>query len=109
MKRHINYPIYNALNKYGLKNFEFHIEVIINENYTKLELTNILNELEIEYIKKYNSFNKGYNLTTGGFSISGYKLSDELKEKYSKISKVIQNDGRNKVFVYNIKTKEYSE
>ena len=68
-----------------------------------------LNELEIFYIKKYDSFNNGYNLTIGGDSISGYKFSEDKREKASEISFKIQNDGRNKVFVYNVQTKEYSE
>lgn len=110
MKRKNNYPLYNALNKYGLDNFEFHIvKVIDNEGLTKVEITKLLNELEIKYIEKYNSYNNGYNLTIGGASVTGYKFTEELKKKYSVISTKIQHDGRNIIYVYNVKTKEYSE
>ena len=33
---------------------------------SKEELINLLKELEIKYIKHYNSYNKGYNSTKGG-------------------------------------------
>lgn len=39
-----------------------------------------LNELEIYYIRKFNSFNDGYNSTEGG---SSGKLSEETKSKIS--------------------------
>lgn len=39
-----------------------------------------LDELEKYYIKKYDTFNNGYNSTEGGFS---GKLSDETKQKIS--------------------------
>ncbi|UTR05180.1 nuclease [Alkalihalobacillus sp. LMS6] len=32
-------------------------------------------ELEIKYIKLYDSYNYGYNLTTGGYGLPGYKFS----------------------------------
>lgn len=110
MRNNWNYPLYNALNKYGLDNFDYLIiEKIDIENIDIKEATKKLNELEIFYIEKYDSFNNGYNLTIGGDSISGYKFSEESCNKRKEITKEIQNDGRNKVFVYNIQTKEYSE
>ena len=58
-------PLYLAMKKYGVENFSF----------TVLEECNIeqLNEKEIMYIKKYNSYinapnSNGYNLTPGGDS-----------------------------------------
>ena len=105
-----NYPLYNALNKYGLENFEYSIiEIVDSINKSKEDVTKLLNELEIKYIQQYNSFNNGYNLTMGGDSISGYKFSEESKKNRSKITKEIMNDGRFTIYVYNIKTKEYSE
>lgn len=111
MRKNWNYPLYNALNKYGLNNFEFSIIEIIDSNLysDRNKIKEKLNELEIFYIEKYDSFNNGYNLTIGGDSISGYKFSEDKREKASEISFKIQNDGRNKVFVYNVQTKEYSE
>ena len=105
-----NYPLYNALNKYGLENFEYSvIEIVDSINKSKEDVTKVLNELEIKYIQQYDSFNNGYNLTIGGDSISGYKFSEESKKNRSKITKEIMNDGRFTIYVYNIKTKEYSE
>lgn len=111
MRNHWNYPLYNALNKYGLENFDYSILETITSNKTVdiKELTKKLNDLEVFYIQKYDSFNNGYNLTVGGESIAGYKFSEEACEKRKEISKEIQNDGRNKVLVYNIETKEYLE
>ena len=48
-----------ALHKYGKENFEF----IVLENNIPNDL---LDEKEIYYIKKYDTFNNGYNLTLGG-------------------------------------------
>ena len=110
MRNKWNYPLYNALNKYGLENFDYEIIYTIEDKNCSIEeLTNLLNEKEIYYIELYDSFNNGYNLTKGGESISGYKFSEESCERRKEISKEIQNDGRNKVFVYNVKTKEYSD
>ena len=68
--------IYNALKKYGIKNFTFEIL----EECKKEEL----NERERYYIKKYNSFGEnGYNLTSGGEQnkLQGKKLSySEVQE-----------------------------
>ena len=84
MRKKINYPLYKALNKYGLEKFEYHIEFILNpEGKTRL--------------------------TIGGESISGYHQTEETKQRLSEVTKEIQNDGRNKVYIYNILTKEYSE
>jgi len=81
IKRHLKEKgcplIYRALNKYGLENFEINI----------IEITHSieeLNQLEIFYIKKYNSLNpNGYNMTTGG--LGGSKPhTEESKEKIRK-------------------------
>ena len=49
-------PLYNAMNKYGIKHF--HIELI--------EETSEPEEREIYWIQYYNSFKYGYNATLGG-------------------------------------------
>ena len=74
--RHKNDYLQNAWNKYGEDNFEFEI----------LELCEAdeLDELEIHYIKKYDTFDndeKGYNLESGG---QYPKLSKSSKKKLSK-------------------------
>lgn len=65
-----HYPLYLAFDKYGLENFTF--EVL--EECSQKEL----NDKEIAYIEKYNSYIDGYNQTRGGQN-SGHivKLSDE--------------------------------
>ena len=57
---HPNPKLQNSFNKYGEKNFI--INKIQFDDITKQEL----DEQEIYYIKKYNSFNNGFNLTEGG-------------------------------------------
>lgn len=53
-----NYPLYCAMRKYGLENFEFSI----------IECTSMqqLDERERYWIEYYDSYNNGYNATTGG-------------------------------------------
>jgi group I intron endonuclease len=65
--------LYNSFLKYGQENHKFDILCECN--------TDELNNLEIKYIKEYNSFNSknGLNLKSGGNS--GGCLSDESKEK----------------------------
>lgn len=54
-----------ARKKYGPENFKYEIlEEYINED--KEKVFNKLNELEIFYIRKYDTYNNGYNLTEGG-------------------------------------------
>ena len=77
----INRKFYIALRKYGFENFSF--EVL--ERYdvkTKEELYDVLNEREMYYIEKYDSFNNGYNLTKGGDGTRG--LEGELNPFYHK-------------------------
>lgn len=66
-----------AIKKYGWNNFHHEIVTTV-ERETKEELKVVLNTLEKAYIELYNSFNNGYNSTTGGDS---YLLSDEAKNK----------------------------
>lgn len=66
-------PLYNAFNKYGIENF------IIEE----LEECNTeeVNQKEIEYINKFDTYSNGYNATLGGEGaiIIDY---DKVLEKY---------------------------
>ena len=64
-------PLYRAFNKYGVDNFDFQI----------LEETENASELEIYYIKKYNSYGRnGYNATKGGDGkrLFDYKVIEDL-------------------------------
>ena len=70
---------YCAIRKYGKDNFSW--EILEN---TDIDDINVLNKLEERYIKSYDSFNNGYNMTTGGLN---KRYSEESKRKMSKSSK----------------------
>ena len=74
------------MNKYGIKNFKI-------EEICKCD-DNKLNSYEIYYIKKYNTYSKGYNATKGGDGsilfdyksiIDLYKTGISMKEVAAKI------------------------
>lgn len=80
-----NYPLYQAIRKYGLENFNFSI----------IEQCDIssLNERETYWIQKYNSFNNGYNQNEGGSNAGHFiKLS---KEKVLEIIEVLKTSKEN--------------
>lgn len=83
-----DHKLYLAMRKYGLENFAF--EIICNV-FDK----NHLNELEKYFIKKYDSFNHGYNMTIGGDSVSEEtrkKISSALKgRKITWMDKIIKS------------------
>jgi len=68
-----NTKFYRAVRKYGWDNFVYGVL----EEFDK----QILDEMEIFYIKKYNSFKNGYNSTMGGEGNCGRVLTEEEKEK----------------------------
>ncbi len=70
-----DHKLYLAFRKYGLDVFKFEVIcVALDASY--------LNELETLLIKEYNSFNRGYNMTVGGDTVS-----QETKQKLSSIFK----------------------
>ena len=69
---------HHALAKYGIENFSW--EVI----YQSLDGKHCLSEMESQFIQEYNSFGKmGYNMTSGGEGILGYKHNMITKQKIS--------------------------
>lgn len=77
----IDCPIYRAMRKYGIENFEVsEIEKITYE--TKEELTETLNELEMHYIEKLKP---AYNAAPGGLGSTGVPWTEERKEKFKKL------------------------
>lgn len=53
-----NFQLYNAIKKYGVNNF--HIELLEECSESNA------NEREVYWIRFYDSYNKGYNMTEGG-------------------------------------------
>jgi group I intron endonuclease len=75
-KRVIGIKLYNSFIKHGLENHIFEIIEECNEKY--------LTKKEVFYIKKFNSLQKGLNLTEGG---EGVKHTEETKQKISESKK----------------------
>ena len=73
-----NIKFYHALRKYGIENFKWEIIEKLPKS--------LLNEKEIFYIKKYNSYKSGYNSTLGG---DYNPMSDPLIRKRYLINLVI--------------------
>jgi len=69
--------LYRSLLKYGVENHSFDIITIGDYN------NELLNELEIHYIRLYDSFNKGLNLTEGGKGMKGFYPTVETRKKLS--------------------------
>ena len=73
-----------AIKKYGWHNFGHEI-LLAFECETKEELVFWLNQWEAYYIEKYDSFNNGYNSTTGG---DNYIVCEETKQKMKESANV---------------------
>ena len=66
--------LYRAIRKHGVENFDFTLICVCDNSE--------LNELEIKYIKEFNTFGEnGYNMTIGGQGIKNYKHTPETIEK----------------------------
>lgn len=101
-KDHINgyHPsslIHKAIMKYGVDEFSFEV---IESNVSE----ELLNELEIYYISKYNSKNpNGYNLTDGGDGGLGLIVTNETRQKLSQMRKGKSwSENRRKAGQYNL-------
>ena len=74
--------LYRAMRKHGFENFSFEILMLCEED--------LLDLMEIYYIKMYNSYiyaenSNGYNMTKGGEGIRGKKHSKKFKKFLSEI------------------------
>lgn len=94
-------PFYTAIRKYGWDSFKYEVLITVQEE-SKKELTKKLDDLEIYYIGKYNSYVDGYNCTIGGSVLRGKdhpsygnKLSEEHKQK-------LKNSRTKKVSMYTV-------
>ena len=73
-KQDANEHLYRAIRKYGIENFDFTL-VCTCEN-------SELNDLEIKYIKEFDTFGpNGYNMTSGGQGLRDFKHSPETIER----------------------------
>lgn len=68
------YYIHRAIKKYGIDNFTFSI---LKNNIS----IDDINEEEINFIKIYDSYNNGYNMTIGGDGKLQYITTEETKNK----------------------------
>ena len=69
-----------ARKKYGPQNFDYIVLVEV-ESDDIVELKTFLNQLEIGFIRMYDSYNCGYNSTLGGESLSGFHPTEESRLK----------------------------
>lgn len=68
--------------KYGPDNFSY--EVLERMNFRdSSEARDKLDELEEFYIRYYDSYKRGYNMTYGGFTTRGFRFSNEQKAALS--------------------------
>lgn len=83
----------------GLNNHTFYEDYRTNPDnfYILILLNNVpeskLNDLEKYFIKKYDSFNNGYNMTNGGDTATKIRYS---KERNQKISQTLKNNSPSK-------------
>lgn len=77
--KHDNKHLQYAWNKYGRDAFEFSIlETFENDK--------LLDDAEMDWISKLNSFEDGYNMTLGGGGQAGRYLTAEQREHLSRIN-----------------------
>lgn len=96
--RGVNNKFYRAVRKYGWDNFIYGIV----ESYD----INNLNEQEVFYIDKYDTYQNGYNSTIGGEGARGFSPSDETKKKQSISAKNRSNPPHNKKYFTEDEKKE---
>jgi len=99
-----NLPIHNAINKYGLDNLDIECIFKCDEKFSK-ETVKVLNDMEKYYIKFYNSFYSGYNLTKGGDSTI---QNEETKRKIGTENSNPSIETRNKIRESLLKSTRFS-
>lgn len=71
---HIDTKFYRAVRKYGWDNFEYEI-------LAESEDRNVLDKLEVDFIKSFNSIENGYNIRSGGeHPIMGEETRKKLQQ-----------------------------
>lgn len=79
--KHHNKKLQNSWNKHGKENFKFYVVHELGEE-------DSLNELEIMFIKRFNSIENGYNIQTGGQNekLNTY-ISEETRKRVGQINR----------------------
>ena len=76
--------LYNAIRKYNM------VETLELIEIDKSDTIDKLCEMEIRYIKEYNSYymnGQGYNMTFGGEGTKGYIVTEDVKQRLSEMTK----------------------
>lgn len=94
-KEYAGPKINKARDKYNPRNFEYEVIVRISTD-TKEKAIEVLNELEIFYIKKYDSYINGYNSDEGGGNMS-FERSEEYKQNLSSSLKKYYKTNKSKI------------
>jgi hypothetical protein len=85
----VHYALYSALRKHNIDNF---VVTCLISNMPK----EVLNNLEIEFIRIFDSFKNGYNMTMGGEGLFGYTFKPEVRKRISEKKKGIPINDRNR-------------
>lgn len=85
---HSNTYLQNAYNKYGSDNFIFYPIQSFNIQGRDVIGKDTLDELEVMYIKQFDTFNNGFNLTTGGNKCKMKSLSEAVKKSIGSKNRV---------------------
>jgi len=89
LKQHLRnknkHKFINAIKKYGIENFLSEIIETVEEN--------LLAEREIFWIKYYNTYNNGYNMTEGGEGFTSNQRKNWIKNNYDKHIKNMKENG----------------
>lgn len=78
LKYHHNIHLQRAWDKYGANSFDFYILELCDKD--------SLDEREIYFISKFDTFKNGYNRTSGGKGVSDVIVSAETRKKIAKAS-----------------------
>lgn len=77
--KHTNIKLTRAFKKYGEDSFRFEVLETLNS-----AERNLLLEKEIQYIKNYDSYKNGYNMSMGADGSTLQLTADETREKHRK-------------------------
>jgi group I intron endonuclease len=64
--KHVNPHLVSSCRIHGIDSFEFEVLFVVMPSLPKETIVDALNMAEADLISAYDSFNNGYNLTTGG-------------------------------------------